>query len=246
MTTSIIQVVNTSKNKLLKSSLKAKRHSWNSSKGRSNKGRITVWQRGGGHPRLYREVDLHRKTTNGITVGIEYDPNRSSFLARIFNPDTISYNYILAPIGVKKGDVVKSGLTRFGNGHSNKLKKLNTGTIVHNLSLKPGEKGQMLRSPGSYGKLLRKNAGFAQIKMRSGGIRWFDVNTIATIGIVGNHNVRYLKLRKAGQARWLGKRPSVRGVAMNPVDHPHGGGEGKTSGGRPSVTPWGKPTRKAR
>lgn len=225
--------------------LKAKTKNWKSSTGRNNKGRITAWHRGGGHNRLYRNIDLTRKHTQGIVVGLEYDPNRSAFLARIFNPDTKEQNYIIAPTKIKKGDVIRSNSTRNGlqNGHSKTLRRIMTGSLIHNLSLSPGKDAKILRAPGAFGMVLRRTKKLAKVRLKSGQYRWFDIKTIATNGIVSNAESRFKKLKKAGQSRWIGRRPIVRGVAMNPVDHPHGGGEGKTSGGRPSVTPWGKPTK---
>nr|YP_009327114.1 ribosomal protein L2 [Pleurocladia lacustris]ANS57814.1 ribosomal protein L2 [Pleurocladia lacustris]ANS57856.1 ribosomal protein L2 [Pleurocladia lacustris] len=226
-------------------SLKSQTKYWNSSNGRNHKGHITAWHRGGGHARLYRIIDLKRKNTNGIVVGLEYDPNRSSFLARIFNPDTERNNYIIAPSNIKRGDIIRSNSKQngFQNGHSKSLRQIMTGTLIHNLSLSPGEKGKILRAPGACGLILKRTKSLAKIRLKSGQYRWFNIKTMATNGVVGNTNSRFNKLRKAGQSRWIGRRPIVRGVAMNPIDHPHGGGEGKTSGGRPSVTPWGKPTK---
>nr|YP_011008366.1 ribosomal protein L2 [Sporochnus bolleanus]WBP70337.1 ribosomal protein L2 [Sporochnus bolleanus] len=225
--------------------LKSQTKAWNSSTGRNHKGHITAWHRGGGHPRLYRNIDLKRKSTQGIVVGLEYDPNRSAFLARIFNPDTKKHNYIIAPTKLKKGDVIRSNSTCNGlqNGHSKTLDRILTGSLIHNLSMAPGKNGKILRAPGAFGQILKRTNKLAKIRLKSGQYRWFDVKTIATNGIVSNLDCRFTKLEKAGQSRWLGRRPIVRGVAMNPVDHPHGGGEGKTSGGRPSVTPWAKPTK---
>lgn len=142
-----------------------------------------------------------------------------------------------------RGDIVRSNSGYNKNGHSQRLRYVTTGSFVYNLSLRPGGRGQILRAPGAFGRLIKKTSTLAQIKLKSGQSRWFDVDTIASLGIVSNPDARFIKLKKAGQSRWLGRRPTVRGVAMNPIDHPHGGGEGKTSGGRPSVTPWGKPTR---
>nr|AZJ13612.1 ribosomal protein L2 [Endarachne binghamiae] len=216
-----------------------------SSTGRNNKGRITAWHKGGGHPKLYRKIDLKRKYTQGIVVGLEYDPNRSAFLARIFNPDTKNHAYIIAPSEIKRGDVIRSNSTRngFQNGHSKTLQYIMTGTLIHNLSTLPEQDAKILRAPGACGLILKRTKNLAKVRLRSGQYRWFNIKTIATNGVVSNPNFRFNKLYKAGQSRWLGRRPTVRGVAMNPIDHPHGGGEGKTSGGRPSVTPWGKPTK---
>jgi len=225
--------------------LKSQTHAWNSSTGRNHKGRITAWHRGGGHARLYRNIDLKRKSTQGIVVGLEYDPNRSAFLARIFNPDIKEHNYIIAPTKLKKGDVIRSNSTRNGlqNGHSKALRHILTDSLVYNLSLYPGENGKILRAPGAFGRILKRTNTLTKIRLKSGQYRWFDIETMATYGTVSNPNARFVKLKKAGHSRWVGRRPIVRGVAMNPVDHPHGGGEGKTSGGRPSVTPWAKPTK---
>nr|YP_011007912.1 ribosomal protein L2 [Aureophycus aleuticus]WBP69743.1 ribosomal protein L2 [Aureophycus aleuticus] len=226
-------------------SLKSQKWAWNHSTGRNNKGHITAWHRGGGHSRLHRNIDLKRKSTQGIVVGLEYDPNRSAFLARIFNPDTKEHNYIIAPNKIKKGDVIRSNSARSGfqNGHSKTLQNILTGSLIYNLSLSPGKDGKILRAPGAFGRILKRTKTLAKIRLKSGQYRWFDIKTIATNGIVSNADSRFENLRKAGQSRWLGRRPTVRGVAMNPIDHPHGGGEGKTSGGRSSSTPWGKPTK---
>lgn len=225
--------------------LKSKTKYWKSSTGRNNKGRITAWHRGGGHAKLHRSIDLKRIDTQGIIVGIEYDPNRSAFLARIFNPDKKKHNYIIAPTKIKRGDIIRSNSKHSGsqNGHSKSLKNIMTGSLIHNLSITVGNDAKFLRAPGAYGLILKRTKNLAKVRLKSGQSRWFDIKTMATNGIVSNTESRFNKLKKAGQSRWLGRRPIVRGVAMNPIDHPHGGGEGKTSGGRPSVTPWGKPTR---
>nr|QWE51001.1 ribosomal protein L2 [Phaeophyceae sp.] len=225
--------------------LKSKTYTWNTSTGRNHKGRITAWHRGGGHKRLYRNIDFKRYKTHGIVSGIEYDPNRSGFIARIFNPDKKTHAYILAPDGIAVGDSIRSNSTHSGfqNGHSKTLGNILTGSPVFNLSTTPGDVGKILRAPGSCGRIVKKTSTLAKVKLSSGQYRWFSIQTMATNGIVSNPNSKFTKLKKAGNSRWLGKRPTVRGVAMNPVDHPHGGGEGKTSGGRPSVTPWAKPTK---
>nr|YP_011008157.1 ribosomal protein L2 [Egregia menziesii]WBP70058.1 ribosomal protein L2 [Egregia menziesii] len=225
--------------------LKSKKKAWNKATGRNNKGRITAWHRGGGHCRLYRNIDLKRKSTQGIVVGLEYDPNRSAFLARIFNPDTKTHNYIIAPTKIQKGDIIRSNSKRNGlqNGHSKTLQNILTGSLIYNLSISPKKDGKFLRAPGAFGLILKRTKTLAKIRLKSGQYRWFNIKTIATNGIVSNTDSCFTKLQKAGQSRWLGRRPVVRGVAMNPIDHPHGGGEGKTSGGRSSVTPWGKPTK---
>lgn len=211
--------------------------------GRNNQGQITVWHRGKQHHRSYRKIDFNRNATNGIVVGLEYDPNRGAFLARIFNPDSSINNYILAPDNVKIGNVIRSDSEYSITGHSQKIRYIPTGSSIFNISAKPGGGGKFARAPGNFGILVKKTNTEAQILLNSGQKKWFKINTIATIGVVSNPYKKFKKLKKAGQSRWLGRKPIVRGVAMNPVDHPHGGGEGKTSGGRPSVTPWGNPTR---
>lgn len=211
--------------------------------GRNNTGKITVWHRGNQHARLYRKIDFSRKSTNGIIIGLEYDPNRGAFLARVFDPDNNINNYILAPDKIKIGNVIRSNSEHFIIGHSQKIRYIPTGSSIFNISKKPGGEGKFIRAPGNFGTLIKKTDTEAEILFSSGQKKWFNINTLATIGTVSNCNKKFNKLKKAGQSRWLGKKPIVRGVAMNPVDHPHGGGEGKTSGGRPSVTPWGNPTR---
>lgn len=235
------------KKQFIKKPLKSQIKACKTLSGRNNKGRITSRHRGGCHKRLYRNIDFKRKDTQGIVIGLEYDPNRSSYLARIFNPDNKEQNYVLATTNIQKGDIVRSNSTHSGlnNAHSKPLGRILTGTPIHNISLHPGGDGKLLRASGSFGQILKKTKKFAQIRLKSGQYRWFHIETQATKGIIGNTEHRFIKLKKAGRARWLGHRPVVRGVAMNPVDHPHGGGEGKTSGGRPSVTPWGKPTKGA-
>lgn len=227
----------------LKTNVKLHTKPCNRRNGRNNAGRITIWHKGGGHKRLYRYIDLHRKNTHGIVIGLEYDPNRNASIARVYNPDNNTNTYILAPTKLKQGHIVRSNSEQNKNGYSQKLRYVPTGQFVHSIPLKLEQEGKLLRAPGSFGKLIKKNNQGAQIELKSGQYKWFHRDTIVSIGIIGNLHLRFKKLSKAGQSRWLGKRPTVRGVAMNPVDHPHGGGEGKSSGGRPSVTPWGKPTK---
>jgi len=175
---------------------------------------------------------------------IEYDPNRTGFISRIYNYKLKQHFYILAPHNLTRGDYIKSGENvpiRVGNSLS--LINIPVGSIIHNISINLSLKGQFARSAGVFGQLIQKNGRFARIKLPSGEQRLVALNNQATLGFVSNINHRYIVLGKAGRSRWKNKRPIVRGVAMNPVDHPHGGGEGKTSGGRPSVTPWGKPTK---
>jgi large subunit ribosomal protein L2 len=209
--------------------------------GRNNHGHITARRKGGGHKRKYRMVDFKRNKENipGIVERLEYDPNRSAFIALIKYNDG-ELNYIICPQKISVGDSVLSSETaeiKVGNCMS--LKVIPVGTIIHNLEIKPGKGAQMLRSAGTFGQLASKDTEYAQIKLSSGEIRAVRIECKATIGMVSNPDQKNTKLGKAGRKRWLGVRPSVRGVAMNPVDHPHGGGEGRTSGGRNPVSPWG-------
>ncbi|NDB83696.1 MAG: 50S ribosomal protein L2 [Alphaproteobacteria bacterium] len=213
--------------------------------GRNNLGRITSWHRGGGHKQLYRIIDFKRKKLDieAIVERIEYDPNRTAHIALIKYQDG-EFAYILAPSKLKEGDMVISSISAdIKVGNSMKIKHIPIGSQIHNIEMKPGKGGQLARSAGSYAQLAGKDNGYAQIKLRSGELRMIPLECFATIGIVSNAEHQNEKLGKAGRKRWLGRRPVVRGVAMNPVDHPHGGGEGKTSGGRHPVTPWGKPTK---
>ena len=213
--------------------------------GRNNGGEITIWWRGGGHKRSYRVVDFKRRKWDvAATVQrLEYDPNRTAFIALIRYEDG-SVSYILAPQRLKVGDTVVSGeRTDIKPGNALPLKNIPVGTLVHNVELKPGKGGQMARAAGSYVQLVGRDQGYAQLKLGSGELRLVRGECMATIGAVSNPDQANINLGKAGRARWLGKRPAVRGVAMNPIDHPHGGGEGRTSGGRHPVTPWGKPTK---
>ncbi len=213
--------------------------------GRNNFGRITSWQKGGGHKRLYRFIDFKRNKQNifAVVERIEYDPNRTAFIALIKYEDG-DINYILAPQKLSVGDKIISGDdVDIKIGNSLPLKSIPVGTTVHNVEMKLGKGGQMARSAGSFADLVAKDSGYAQLKLRSGEFRLVSLECRATIGAVSNPDEKNINLGKAGRNRWLGVRPHVRGVAMNPVDHPHGGGEGKTSGGRHPVTPWGKPTK---
>ncbi|MEP7272592.1 MAG: 50S ribosomal protein L2 [Acidobacteriota bacterium] len=213
--------------------------------GRNNLGRITIRHRGAGHKRHYRIVDFKRDKTGipGKVATVEYDPNRSARIALINYVDG-EKRYILAPAGLKIGQTVVSGPEAdILTGNALPIKNIPLGTQVHNIELKPGKGGQMARSAGSFAQLVAKEGGVAQLRLPSGEIRLVSVDCMATVGQVGNVEHENVSIGKAGRTRWMGKRPTVRGVAMNPVDHPHGGGEGKTSGGRNPVTPWGKPTR---
>ncbi len=213
--------------------------------GRNNHGRITARRRGGGHTRRYRIVDFKRRKFDmpATIERIEYDPNRTAFIALIKYEDG-ELNYILAPQRIGVGDKVISGeRTDVKPGNAMPMANIPIGTIIHNVEMKPGRGGQIARSAGAYAQLVGRDAGYAQIKLASGELRMVRAECLATIGAVSNPDQANIKLGKAGRKRWLGKRPSVRGVVMNPVDHPHGGGEGRTSGGRHPVTPWGKPTK---
>ena len=213
--------------------------------GRNNNGRITARRRGGGHKRRYRQIDFKRlKYDIPATVErIEYDPNRSAFIGLMKYEDG-ELSYIIAPQRLAPGDKVISGEhVDIRPGNALPMANIPVGTIIHNVEMKVGGGAQIARSAGTYVQLIGKDQGYAQLRLTSGEIRLIRAECMATIGAVSNPDKANIKLGKAGRNRWLGKRPAVRGVAMNPVDHPHGGGEGKTSGGRHPVTPWGKPTK---
>ena len=213
--------------------------------GRNNMGRITARRRGGGHKRAYRKVDFKRAKFDipAKIERIEYDPNRSAFIALIKYEDG-EQAYILAPQRIKVGDKVVSGeKVDVKPGNAMPLKSMPIGTIVHNVEMKPGKGGQIARAAGTYAQLAGRDQGYAIIRLTSGEQRVVRDDCLATIGAVSNPDNQNTTLAKAGRNRWKGKRPSVRGVAMNPVDHPHGGGEGRTSGGRHPATPWGKSTK---
>jgi large subunit ribosomal protein L2 len=213
--------------------------------GRNNRGRITVRHRGGGHKRLYRVIDFKRDKDGvpGKVDSIHYDPNRGARLALIHYVDG-DKRYILFPQGLKVGDSVIAGETAdIKPGNCLPLKNIPLGTFVHNVEMKIGKGGQLIRSAGTYGQLMAREKGYAQIKLPSGEVRMVLDRCRATVGQVGNLEHENVSLGRAGRTRHLGRRPHVRGVVMNPVDHPHGGGEGRTSGGRHPVTPWGVPTK---
>ena len=216
--------------------------------GRDNFGHVTSRRIGGGHKRKYRVIDFKRNKFDceATVERIEYDPNRSSFIALISYADG-EKAYILAPQRLKAGDkVISSEKADIKPGNAMPLKSMPVGTIVHNVELKVGKGGQLVRSAGCYAQVVGKDAGYAQLKLSSGELRIVREECLATVGAVSNPDNQNVSLGKAGRARWLGARPVSRGVAMNPVDHPHGGGEGRTSGGRHPVTPWGKPTKGAK
>ena len=206
--------------------------------GRNNTGRVTSWHRGGGHKRKYRIIDFKRniKDIAASVERIEYDPNRSAHIALIKYKEG-DHAYIICPQNLKKGDeIISSAKTDINIGNCLELRNMPTDTIIHNIELKPGKGAQMCRSAGTYGQLIGKDSEYAQVKLSSGEIRLVRVECRATVGMVSNPDKKNIKLGKAGRKRWLGVRPVVRGVAMNPVDHPHGGGEGRTSGGRNPVS----------
>ncbi len=213
--------------------------------GRNNHGRMTVRHRGGGHKCSYRKVDFLRAKLDvpAQIERIEYDPNRTAFIALIKYADG-ELSYILAPQRLEVGDqVIASENADIKPGNTLSLRNIPIGTIVHNVEMKAGKGGQLARSAGSYVQVVGRDGDYAQLKLASGEVRMVRSECRATVGAVSNPDQKNINLGKAGRSRWLGRRPSVRGVAMNPVDHPHGGGEGRTSGGRHPVTPWGKSTK---
>jgi large subunit ribosomal protein L2 len=213
--------------------------------GRNNHGRLTSRNTGGGHKQRYRIIDWKRdkQDIEGTVLRLEYDPNRTAFVALIEYKDG-EKRYILAPQRLAVGDKVVAGeRADIKPGNAMKLRSMPVGTIIHNIEMKPGKGAQMVRSAGTYGQLVGRDQGYAQIKLTSGELRVVPSECMATVGAVSNPDHMNTKIGKAGRNRWKGRRPHVRGVVMNPIDHPHGGGEGRTSGGRHPVTPWGKPTK---
>jgi large subunit ribosomal protein L2 len=214
--------------------------------GRNNNGRITSRHRGGGHRRRYRLIDFKRNKfdVEAVVMTIEYDPNRSSRIALVQYEDG-EKRYIIAPDGLKVGNKIISSHSAapLKTGNALKLVDIPDGMLIHNIELKPGKGAQMSRSAGTYARIMAKENKMITLKLPSGEMRMVSENCMATIGVVGNKSHENITGGKAGRSRWLGRRPKVRGVAMNPVDHPHGGGEGKTSGGRHPVSPWGTPAK---
>jgi large subunit ribosomal protein L2 len=212
--------------------------------GRNNHGHVTTRHRGGGSKRCYRLIDFKRNK-DGIPAkvkSVEYDPNRSARIALLFYADG-DKRYIISPIGVKVDDILMSGVeAEIRPGNAIPMKNIPVGTLIHNLEMFPGRGGQLVRAAGAAAQLMAKEGNYANVRLPSGEMRLLDINCKATIGQVGNVEHENVTIGKAGRSRWLGKRPSVRGIAMNPVDHPHGGGEARSTPGRPSTTPWGKPT----
>jgi len=213
--------------------------------GRNNNGRITSFNKGGGHKQLYRTIDFKRNKFDMFATveRLEYDPNRSAFIALVKYEDG-EYKYIIAPQRLQVGDKVQSAQrVDVKPGNAMPMKNMPLGTIIHNVELKIQKGGQLARSAGAYVQIMGRDAGNVILKLTSGELRFVNGECFATIGSVSNPDHSNRSYGKAGRMRWLGKRPSVRGVAMNPIDHPHGGGEGRTSGGRHPVTPWGVPTK---
>ena len=213
--------------------------------GRNNKGRITMWHRGGGHKRTYRIIDFKRRKLDveGKVQRIEYDPNRTAFIALIEYDDG-EQAYIIAPQRLGVGDkILAAQRADIKPGNAMPISSIPVGTIIHNVELKPGKGGQLARSAGAYVQFVGRESGYALLRLTSGEVRRVRAECMASIGAVSNPDQKNTNLGKAGRKRWLGRRPVVRGVVMNPIDHPHGGGEGRTSGGRHPVTPWGVPTK---
>ena len=213
--------------------------------GRNNNGHMTARHRGGGHKRSYRLIDFKRAKRDmpGVVERIEYDPNRSAHIALVKYEDG-ELAYILAPQRLAAGDqVVAAERADIKPGNAMPMRNMPVGTIVHNVEMKPGAGGKLARSAGAYAQLIGRDGGYAQLRLGSGEVRMVRQECVATVGAVSNADHQNQKFAKAGRSRWKGKRPHVRGVAMNPVDHPHGGGEGRTSGGRHPVSPWGVQTK---
>ena len=216
--------------------------------GRNNMGRMTSRHRGGGHTKQYRIVDFKRNK-DGIpakVAGVEYDPNRTANIALLVYTDG-EKRYIVAPGGLTDGDTVLSGKdAEIRTGNTLALQDIPEGTVIHNIEMRPGKGAQMVRSAGAFAQLMAKEGKYATVKLPSGEVRMVDVTCRATVGVVGNADYENISWGKAGRKRWMGIRPRVRAVAMNPVDHPMGGGEGKTSGGRHPCSPWGQPAKGAK
>lgn len=247
VTPSLRQLVLVDRRELYKGKpVKALTEGKSSSGGRNNLGRITVRFRGGGHKRVLRNVDLKRREQLGVSATverIEYDPNRTAFIALINFPDG-KQSYILAPQRLQPGDKVVAGESvDIKPGNAAPVGSMPVGTIVHNVELKIGKGGAIARSAGNYAQIVGRDQGYVTLRLNSGEQRLVHGQCFASVGAVSNPDHMNISLGKAGRNRWLGKRPHNRGVAMNPVDHPHGGGEGRTSGGRNPVTPWGVPTK---
>jgi large subunit ribosomal protein L2 len=232
-----------SKKPIIKKSIKGLKKN---SSGRNNTGKITVYHKGGGHKKSYRKINFSRlQKSIGITTSIEYDPNRNANIASVFEIMTNDFFYILAPKNIKIGDIVESGSDIEAKlGYALPLEKIPVGSSVHSVSTKPSKPATISRAAGAYSNLQEIKSDRAKLRLTSGVCKWVPAKCYATIGVVSNELAFATKLGKAGRSRWLNVRPTVRGVAMNPVDHPHGGGEGKKSG--KGKTPWGKPVKQGR
>jgi large subunit ribosomal protein L2 len=225
--------------------LKALASGKRSTGGRNNHGHITTRHHGGGHKKLYRVIDLKRRKfgVEGVVERLEHDPNRSGFIALVKYADG-ERAYILAPQRLSPGDSVIAGeRADIKPGNALPMRNIPVGTIIHNVEIKPGRGGQMARSAGTFAQLVGRDQGYALLRLSSGEVRRVDADCLASIGAVSNPDRQNVKIGKAGRNRWKGIRPTVRGTAMNPIDHPHGGGEGRTKGGRHPVSPWGQPTK---
>ena len=236
----ILNSFESKKNQSLKQYTKGFRKS---NSGRNNSGKITTFHRGGGHKKSYRKINYYSFQGFSVVEKIEYDPSRNSFLARLFSIEAKKHFYNLATQNIKVGQIIKSeNCQELKLGNRCFLKNVPVGSIVHSLGskLRP-QRAVYQRAAGTFAQIIQRNESFCTIKLSSGTIKTLLPTTSVTIGGVSNPEYRYINIGKAGRSRWLGKRPNVRGVAMNPIDHPHGGGEGKSSGGRPSVTPWSRP-----
>ena len=216
--------------------------------GRNNSGKITVHHKGGGHKRRYRKIKFARINDSiGIVTSLEYDPCRTAFIVSIYDFLNYEYFYMIAPKNLNIGDIIKSGSNAdIRIGHSLSLMKIPVGGVIHNISMRENGKAQLIRSAGTSAQLIEKTSQYCRVVLSSGVHKFLPPVCQATIGTVSNEFSFLEKISKAGQNRWLNKRPTVRGVAMNPIDHPHGGGEGKSSGGRSSVSPWGKPAKNSK
>jgi len=215
--------------------------------GHNNQGRYTSYHKGGGHKRIYRI--LNQKEYNfSIVEGLEYDPFHSAFLMRLFDPLLSKFAYQIAPNNIKRGDIVRFNINNFKQklGHTTVLQNIPIGSVIYNISFNAKTNTKLATAAGMYAQVIQKTNKFCLLKLKSGMFRYFPLNSIATLGRASNINHKLINYGKAGRTRWLNKRPTVRGVAMNPIDHPHGGGAGKTSSGRPCSTPWGKLTRGVR
>jgi len=214
--------------------------------GKNYDGQLTMFNKGGGHKKKYRTINFKRMNdSTGVITSLEHDPFRSSIIASVYEFVSKKFYYIISPKNLNVGDIIKSGLNAdIKNGHSLPISKIPVGCLIHNISPKKKTSGQISRAAGTFSQLIEKTSKYGKIKLSSNEQRILSIECFATIGIVSNELSLLTSLGKAGRSRWLNKRPKVRGVAMNPIDHPHGGGEGKTSGGRKtSVTPWGNPTK---